>query len=116
MALTKVDYVDGVTTIMAKNLNDIQNEIIANGTAITNQSTQISGKADASALTAETAAREAAVSAEATARAAADTAEATARAAADTALTSELNDVKSALTDLGLSVVNGKLNVTYTEE
>jgi len=86
MALTKVDYVDGVTTIMAKNLNDIQNEVIANGTAITNQSTQISGKADATALTAETAAREAAVSAEATAR-----------AAADTALTSELDDVKSAI-------------------
>ena len=89
MALTKVDYVDGVTTIMAKNLNDIQNEVIANGTAITNQSTQISGKADATALTAETAAREAAVSAEATAR-----------AAADTALTSELNDVKSAITQV----------------
>lgn len=86
MALTKVDYVDGVTTIMAKNLNDIQNEVIANGTAITNQSTQISGKADASALTAETAAREAAVSAEATAR-----------AAADTALTGEVNNVKSAI-------------------
>lgn len=35
MALTKVDYVNGVTPIMAKNLNDIQHEIIANGTSIT---------------------------------------------------------------------------------
>lgn len=60
MALTKVNYVDGVTTIMAKNLNDIQNEVIANGAAITTQATQISGKADAAALADETTAREAA--------------------------------------------------------
>lgn len=60
MALTKVNYVDGVTTIMAKNLNDIQNEVIANGAAITTQATQISGKADATALADEAAAREAA--------------------------------------------------------
>ena len=88
MALTKVNYVDGVTTIMAKNLNDIQNEVIANGTAIATQATQISTKANASALTAETTAREEAVSAEATAR-----------AAADTALGDELDDVKSALNE-----------------
>lgn len=95
MALTKVNYVDGVTTIMAKNLNDIQDEVIANGTAITNQSTQISGKADASALTAETTAREAA-----------DTAEATARAAADTTLTNELDDVKSAIDEVNGGSIN----------
>lgn len=113
MALTKVNYVDGVTTIMAKNLNDIQDEVIANGTAITNQSTQISSKADAAALTAETAAREAAVSAEATAREAAVSAEAAARAAAinaeataradsDTALRGEVNGLKSAASDKDL--------------
>lgn len=60
MALTKVNYVDGVTTIMAKNLNDIQDEVIANGTAIATQATQISGKADATALDEEASAREAA--------------------------------------------------------
>jgi hypothetical protein len=97
MALTKVNYVDGVTTIMAKNLNDIQDEIIANGTAIATQTEQISGKADASALTAEITAREAAVSAEATARAAAINAEATAREASDTALRGEVDDLKSAI-------------------
>ena len=75
MALTKVDYVDGVTPIMAKNLNDIQNEVIANGTAIGTQATQISGKADATALASETAARE----------------------AADTTLGNEVDDLKSAL-------------------
>jgi hypothetical protein len=73
MALTKVNYVDGVTTIMAKNLNDIQDEVIANGTAIATQAEQISSKASASALTAE----------------------ATARAEADAALDNELDDVKS---------------------
>lgn len=31
MALTKVQYTDGVTVIGAKNLNDIQDEVIANG-------------------------------------------------------------------------------------
>jgi len=34
MALTKVQYTDGVTVIGAKNLNDIQDEIIANGNNI----------------------------------------------------------------------------------
>ena len=34
MALNKVTYVDGTTVIGAQNLNDIQDEIIANGTAI----------------------------------------------------------------------------------
>lgn len=90
-------YINGQTPIMAEELNAIQDAIIGNSTLIGTQATQISGKAEASALTAETAAREAAVSAEATARAAADTAEATARAAADTALTSEVSDLKSAL-------------------
>lgn len=75
MALTKVNYVDGVTTIMAKNLNDIQDEVIANGTAIATQATQISGKANASALADEIAARE----------------------TADTALTGEVDDAKSTL-------------------
>lgn len=98
MALTKVNYVDGVTTIMAKNLNDIQNEVIANGAAITTQATQISGKADAAALADETTAREAA-----------DTAEATARAAADTTLTNELDDVKSALFDIQVGKITIKL-------
>lgn len=34
MALEKVEYVDGETVIGAKNLNDIQDEIIANKQAI----------------------------------------------------------------------------------
>lgn len=88
MALTKVNYVDGVTTIMAKNLNDIQNEVIANGTAIASQATEIFGKADASALAAETAAR----------------------VAADTALSGEVDDLKSAseqtAESLGVPTVN----------
>jgi hypothetical protein len=84
MALTKVNYVDGVTTIMAKNLNDIQNEVIANGTAITNQAEQISGKASASALTAE----------------------ATARAETDTALSNEVDDLKSALMPMFSSTID----------
>lgn len=104
MALTKVNYVDGVTTIMAKNLNDIQNEVIANGAAITTQATQISGKADAAALADETTAREAA-----------DTAEATARAAADTTLTNELDDVKSATSNALLPMTNYSIgNYTFS--
>ena len=79
-------YINGQTPIMAEALNAIQDAIIENSTLIDTQATQISGKASASALTAETTAREAAV-----------TAEATARAAADTALTEEVDDVKSAL-------------------
>lgn len=39
MALTKVTYTDGVTVIMASNLNAIQDEIIANGNAIANLDT-----------------------------------------------------------------------------
>ena len=110
-------YINGQTPIMAEELNAIQDAIIGNSTLIGTQATQISGKAEASALTAETAAREAAVSAEATARAAADTAEATARAAADTALTSELNDVKSAIKSAnkitGLDVMSSTDTSTY---
>lgn len=79
-------YINGQTPIMAEALNAIQDAIIENSTLIGTQAEQISGKADASALTAETTAREAA-----------DTAEATARAAADTTLTNELDDVKSAV-------------------
>lgn len=75
MGLTKRDYVDGVTVITAQNLNDIQNEVIANGTAITTQATQLNGKADASALADEIAARE----------------------TADATLTGEVDDAKSAL-------------------
>lgn len=87
MALTKVNYVDGVTTIMAKNLNDIQDEVIANGTAITNQSTQISSKADAAALANETAARE----------------------AADAALSGDVDDLKSHITQIATITVSPNL-------
>ena len=41
------------------------------------------------------------------------TEEVSARQAADTALEAEVSDLKEDLTDLGLSVVNGKLCVTY---
>lgn len=79
MSLTKVNYVDGKTVITAKNLNDIQNEIIANGTSISSQGTAIqnlgTNKANATDLTAET----------------------NARTAADTALTGEVNTLKSSL-------------------
>ena len=48
MALTKVTYTDGVTVIMASNLNNIQDEIIRNGNAIseldTNKVDKVSGK------------------------------------------------------------------------
>lgn len=80
------NYINGQTVITAEDLNAIQDAIIENSRSIGTQATQISGKADASALTAETTARQEAVSAEATAR-----------AAADTALTNELNNVKSAV-------------------
>ncbi len=43
MALTKITYVDNVTVIGAQNLNDIQDEVIANGNSI---STLSSGKVD----------------------------------------------------------------------
>ena len=113
MALEKRNYIDGTTVITAKNLNDIQDEIRANGTAIASQATQIAAKADTTALTAETTAREAAVSAEATARAAAINAEVTAREAAinaeataraysDAALSGEVDDLKTATRDKDL--------------
>ena len=61
-----------------------------------------------------------AITNEATARTNADTtlqgnitAEATARAAADTAINGEITQLKEDLSDLGLSVVDGKLCVTY---
>ena len=44
MALTKRTYVDGETVITAENLNDIQDEIIANGTAITEKVDKVQGK------------------------------------------------------------------------
>lgn len=40
MALVKVTYTDNVTTIYAANMNGIQDEIIANGTAIQNEMSQ----------------------------------------------------------------------------
>ena len=40
MALEKVNYEDGKTVIRAKNLNDIQDEIIANQQAIEDLQTQ----------------------------------------------------------------------------
>lgn len=73
------------------------------------------------AVQAEATARANAVTAEATARTNADntlqgniTAEASTRAAADTALEGEITDLKDDLNDLGLSVIDGALNVTYT--
>lgn len=54
-----------------------------------------------------------AVQTEATARANAVTAEATARQTADTALEGEITNLKDDFSDLGLSVVDGKLCVTY---
>lgn len=41
MALNKVTYIDGKTTITAKNLNDIQDEIIRQGNAITELETGV---------------------------------------------------------------------------
>lgn len=82
MALTKVDYVNGTTVIMAENLNAIQDEIIANGNAIGTQATAIqnlgTNKADVTALNAE----------------------ASARAEADTAIDGELDELKSSIGDL----------------
>lgn len=40
MSLDKVNYVDGETTIGAKNLNDIQDAVIANQQAIESLQTQ----------------------------------------------------------------------------
>ena len=39
MGLNKRTYTDQVTVITAENLNDIQDEVIANGTAITQRAT-----------------------------------------------------------------------------
>ena len=66
------------------------------------------------AVQAEATARTNAINAEVTARVNAINAEATARQAADTALEADVSDLKEDLNDLGLSVVNGALNVTYT--
>ena len=41
MALEKVTYIDGKTTITAKNLNAIQDEIIRQGNAITELETGV---------------------------------------------------------------------------
>ena len=41
MALNKREYTDQETVITAENLNDIQDEIIANAAAISSQSSQI---------------------------------------------------------------------------
>lgn len=94
MALTKVNYVDGVTTIMAKNLNDIQDEVIANGTAIATQATQISGKADATTLADEITARE----------------------AADTALTNDVSSLKTLTLEADadtIEQITGNLPLTW---
>lgn len=68
-------YINGQTPIMAEALNAIQDAIIANSTLIDTQATEISGKADATALASETAARE----------------------AADTTLGNDVDDLKSAM-------------------
>ena len=89
----------------------------ATGSAISAEAT-----ARGNAVTAEAEARAAAVTAEATARQTADTtlqgnitAEATARTAADTAIGNDIDDLKSAINGLGLSVVDGAINITYQE-
>lgn len=61
----------------------------------------------------EATARTNAITAEATARATAISAERTARQEADNALEQDVSDLKDDLIDLGLSVVDGKLCVTY---
>ena len=47
MALEKVDYVDNQTVIRAKNLNDIQDEIIKNGEELETLKNQVSTLANA---------------------------------------------------------------------
>ena len=104
----------------------------------TDSTLSVSGKAaDAAAtgqaISAEATARGNAVSAEAQARVAADTAEAQARASADTALGEAISNeaiarenaddalgedigkLESAINGLGLSVVDGAINITYQE-
>ena len=67
------------------------------------------------AISAEATARGNAVAAEAEARAAAVTAEAQARASADTALGEDIGELNRAINGLGLSVVDGAINITYQE-
>lgn len=52
MALSKVTYVDGVTIIGAKNLNDIQDELIRQGEQQAEDEASLAGKAEASEVTA----------------------------------------------------------------
>lgn len=52
MALSKVTYVDGVTIIGAKNLNDIQDEIILQGQKQAEDEASLAGKAEAADVTA----------------------------------------------------------------
>lgn len=68
-------FINGETVITAEYENAIQDAIIENSTAIGSQATQLNGKADASALAAETVARE----------------------AADTTLTADVSDLKDAV-------------------
>lgn len=97
MALTKVDYVNGTTVIMAENLNAIQDEIIANGNAIGTQATAIqnlgTNKADVTALNAE----------------------ASARAEADTAIDGELDELKSSLSETVITTPKSKNLLDYTK-
>ena len=52
MALEKVTYVDGVTIIGAKNLNEIQDEIILQGQKQEEDEASLAGKAEAADVTA----------------------------------------------------------------
>ena len=98
MALNKVTYVDGQTIIGAQNLNNIQDEIIANGNAIGTQATAIqnldTNKADVTPLNAE----------------------ASARAEADTAIDGELDELKSAITGTSdrINVLGLDINYGYS--
>lgn len=100
MALSKVTYVDGVTIIGAKNLNDIQDELIRQGEQQAEDEASLALKANTADVNAALALK-------------ADKSDTYTKTEVDSALALKVD--KNEINALGLSVVNGCLCVTYTE-
>ena len=130
--LTSGDYVmvdsdaDGSAKYRLDRLKETDTTLSVSGkaadAAATGQAISAEATARGNAVTAEAEARTAAVTAEAQARASADTAlgeaisnEAIARENADDALGEDIGNLESAINGLGLSVVDGAINITYQE-